>query len=162
MSQPHSTASRPTSVRPEAAAAVWRWREPGPGKEAKARRLRRQGLVQALVGAAIGGLLAFWHPTFAKVVWVIAGFTLLAALLSPTGLYAGIARALEALGRGIGRVMTVLLLVPVFVLFFGVYGGLGRRGRRDKLERWFDAGASTYWHRRPKAATGTAPYERQF
>jgi hypothetical protein len=54
----------------------------------------------------------------------------------------------------------VVLLVPLFVLFFLPFGLLARRGRRDRLGRFFDPDAPTYWKRREPAAPTLADYER--
>ena len=171
MSRVLPTPPRLRAGSPAAAAAVWRWRDATPAFAAAARRerrhrrhaLRRQGSVRALVGAAVGGVLLLVGATIlARVAWVGAGLVLLAALASPDGLYSAIGRGLALLGHGIGRLLTIVLLTPVYGLFFVPFGRLLRRGRRDKLERWFDKSAASYWHRRSDAARTKASYERAF
>lgn len=146
------------------AAAAWdRRRGTGASTAELAFRLRRRGLLQSAVGLVAGVLIwFFWHRSLAPLVWTLAGLNALAALLSPTGVYAAISRALEALGRGIGRVLSVLLLTPVYWLFFTPFGRLLRGGRRDRLARWSDPEAATYWRRRDPEEPSLDRYERQY
>ncbi|MEO8277835.1 MAG: hypothetical protein ABI639_16595 [Thermoanaerobaculia bacterium] len=158
-----ATALRPGS--PSAAAAIWPWRTRSSSLDAaRARdRLRKEGVIRTLVGGAAGGLFfAFGSPTVARVAWSVSGFVLLAALLSPTGVYAAIGRFLGLFGRVVGKVLAVLFLTPAFYLVFLPFGLLFRRGRNDRLERWFDRAAPTYWHRREDAPRTRASYEKAF
>jgi hypothetical protein len=159
---PHPTAPTDPPVVAAAAAAVWDWRrgeqppDPRPGTASR----RKRAAVQALVGAAVGGLVYLRSPTMAMVVWALAAAGLLLALLSPDRGHAALERALAWFGRAVGRGLAVVLLVPLFVLFFLPFGLLARRGRRDRLERFFDPEAATYWKRREPAAPTLADYER--
>jgi hypothetical protein len=168
MSEKSPTPPRLRSGSPSAAAAIWRWRDASPAialaaARDRVRALRREGVVRALVGAALGGaLFIFGAVILARVAWVGAGVVLLAALASPDGLYSAIGRGLALLGHGIGRLLAIVLLTPVYWLFFVPFGRLLRAGRRDRLERWFDATAPSYWHRRTDAARTKASYERAF
>jgi hypothetical protein len=124
--------------------------------------VRRRAAIQAAVGALAGGVLyAIGHHTLATVAWSIAGVVLLTALVSPHGLHARLNRAIEWVGSAIGKLLTWVLLVPFFFLFFTLFGRLMRGGRRDKLERWLDRSAATYWKKRDTSAA-LADYERQF
>ncbi len=151
---------------PRAAAAVWRWREAGDSSTLRVARrgaLRREGLIRAVVGVAAGGALYFFGAELlARVAWAGAAFVLVAALISPDGLYAAIGRGLALLGHGIGRLLAIVFLTPLFFLFFLPFGRLLRGGHRDRLERWFDRSAPTYWHRRPDAPRTKSSYERAF
>lgn len=144
--------------------AIWDWRgATATGSADPAAALRRTGLIQALVGAAVAALLwAFDRPLLAAIVGSIAAFTLVAALASPTGLYAAIHRGLAVLGGWIGRFLTVVLLTPLFFGFFAVFGGLFRRGSRDKLDRRLDPDAPTYWRQRDDGEPSRDRYERHF
>ena len=78
--------------RPEAAAAIWSWRErasePAPDPAAGA---RRRGSLQALAGAAAGAAaLALGSRALAQAIFAFAALVLVAALASPGGLYAGL------------------------------------------------------------------------
>jgi len=150
---------------PKAAMAIWAWkasRERTGSASGAAGHARREGAIRAAVGAALGtGALLLGHPTLATVIWSIAGLTLLAALASPLGVYRWIQRGIGALAHGVGVFLSWLLL-PVF--FFGfclVFGLLARRGRKDRLERWFDEGAPTYWKERNDPPRKPEFYERQ-
>jgi hypothetical protein len=147
------------------AASAWPWRAADPAREAAVRRraLRREGTTRAGVGLAVGGaLFAFGARTLALLAWSLSGTILLAALASPAVVYAAIGRALERLGQLIGKLFAIVLLTPIFLLFFLPFGRLLRARRRDRLERWFDPQLATYWHRRREAARTTADYERAF
>jgi hypothetical protein len=159
---------QPRAASAAAAAVVWRWREASSAFAAAARRDRRralrwQGVLRALIGAAVGGVLFYFGAgILARVAWAGTGLVLLAALASPEGIYSAIGRGLARLGHGMGRLLAILLLTPIFGLFFVPFGRLLRAGRRDRLERWFDKSAATYWHRRSDASRTKASYERAF
>ena len=157
--------SQPWAGKPEAAAVVWQWQSrlpPGPEADASSRS-RRRGVLQAVGGGVVGlGVYQFLSATIGSVVLGIASVILLSALISPTGLYAGIERLFEALGRLTGSLLTWLLLVPLFYLFFLPFGKLMRRGRRDRLKRFLDPDTGSYWEPHEGPTAGSASHERQF
>ncbi|HEY8428482.1 MAG TPA: hypothetical protein VIL20_08920 [Sandaracinaceae bacterium] len=134
--------------RPEAAAAIWDWKraDDAPGRAASARRAAR---MRSAVAAAAGAALFYFERTSAAfVAWSLAGLTLALGLASPLGAHAAVDRLVARAGRLVGRAMTVLLLAPVFYLFFAPFGLLFRRGARDPLKRRFEPDATTYWKAR--------------
>jgi hypothetical protein len=148
---------------PKASAVIWRWRaeqlESEAGPSAASQRVR--GTLQALAGAAFGlASLYFWSRTVAIVAFAAAGVVLFCALVSPNGLYALLHRLFEATGRVVGRLMTWIVMVPIFYLFFLPFGKLLRRGRRDRLHRYFEREAETYWE--PHMVMQTSSRERQY
>jgi hypothetical protein len=155
----------PRPGQPQASAAIWRWQEPA--HEAKAgaapARIRALGSIQASVGAGMGLLsYLYWSQTLAFFIFGVAGIILISALVSPTGLYAAIQRMFEALGQALGRGLTFVLMSGLFYTFFLPFGKLFRRGRRDKMRRWFEADAATYWEARPQADASADSLERQY
>lgn len=153
--------------RVEAAAVVWDWQ----GKATRsassaggsAARARRKGLVQAAVSALLGAtLFAFWSQAIGTVVLTIASIVGLSALVSPLGLYAAIERLLLWLGHATGRLLTWLLLAPVFYGFFVPFGLLLRRGRRDRLKRRLDPDAPSYWEAHAGLTAASSSYEKQY
>jgi hypothetical protein len=105
---------------PKASALIWRWRgtpaEAATGPSAASVRVR--GTLQALGGAAFGGLsLAFWSKGVALVAFALSGLVLFSALVSPGGLYALLRRLFDATGRVIGRITTWIVMVPIFYLY---------------------------------------------
>lgn len=168
MPAPQSDSVRLRPGSPRAAAVAWRWREADGAADAadvatRRRGLRREGALRAAIGAAVGGALYLVGAAIlARVAWAASGFVLLASLASPDGLYAAIGRALALFGHLVGRLLAVVFLTPVFLLFFVPFGLLLRRGRRDRLERWFDPAAATYWHRRGDAPRTKSSYEKAF
>lgn len=153
------------SGRAEAALAIWNWRDPQPHgpPPPPAGRVRVRGAIQAAIVTAIGGLLRLLG--LRSVAWVLLGaaaIVLLAALASPRGLYAVLDRMARAIGRWIGRALTWLLLVPLFYLFFLPFGLLFRRGGRDRLKRYFDAEAPTYWEALEGPTAASSSHETQW
>lgn len=159
-----SSSGAPRCGRPEAAAAIWRWRQEGGGGDAaEAARQRRRGVIQAAVGVVAGAaVFFFWRREAAYVVWAVSAVTLALALVSPLGAFAALGRGLARFSHWVGRALAWVLFVPVFFLFFTLFGRLLRSGRRDRLERWFDRGAASYWQRRPDGDRTLADYRRQF
>lgn len=148
-----------------ASRVIWDWRERRAEglREERRRRTRRLGTIQSAVGAGISAVIyLLGHPVFAMVVLGIAGFTLAAALLSPLGLSLRIQRFLGHVGTAVGHLVTWLLLVPLFLLFFVPFRLLFRRGRRDPLDRRLEPERATYWRTRTEVREGTEAYQRQF
>lgn len=132
----------------EASAVIWTRDAVSPSQTALA--ARKRATLQGAVAGVGGALLFFWldHSTMGVVAWSIGGTSMLAGWLSPLGLFAAIERAVLAVGRLVGAVMTWLLLAPVYLLVMTPFGWLTRRGARDTLRRSIDAEASTYWNKR--------------
>jgi hypothetical protein len=119
--------------------------------------------LQAAVAALLGGaILFFWSRAIGTVVLAVASIVGLSALVSPLGLYAAIERLFLALGRATGRVLTWVLLVPVFYGFFAPFGSLLRRGRRDRLKRRLEPDAASYWEPHAGPTAGSSSQERQY
>jgi hypothetical protein len=148
---------------PKASAAIWRWRAGEPDSEPRpsAASVRVRGTLQALAGTAFGvASHLYWSKTVAIVAFSAAGVVLFCALASPHGLYALLSRLFEATGRVVGRAMTWIVMLPIFYLFFLPFGKLLRRGRRDRLHRFFDRDAQTYWE--PHMVMKSSSRERQY
>jgi hypothetical protein len=147
-------------------AVVWSWREPPPDPHAAEHRRasRLDGLRQALIGTAIGVAVFFllsW--ILAVVAWGVSALLLLAAMLSPTRIYRGIQIGVSAAARAVGTALTVVLLTPLFFLFFMPFRILLRSGRRDRLARAFpEPSASSFWIDRDGAEVTAESYRRQF
>jgi len=155
-----------TSGRPEAAAAIWGWREAsrrrGP-RPTRGKALRQAG-IQAAVAGAIA--LALWqfgigHAVLPVVIASIAGAVLLLALVSPAG-HAALDRAVMAAATWVGHALTWLLMVPLFFVFFLPFGLLFRRGARDPMERELRPDATSYWRERTRQEADPSSYEKQF
>ncbi len=139
---------QPRRGRPEAAAAIWNWREAAQAAIAapSAARVRIRGALQGAFGVAAGALLFhFVSQTLGTIVCAIGGSVVLAALVSPLGLFAAIDGAFHAVGRLLARGLTWLLMPAIFYLLFLPFGLLFRRGRRDAMKRYYDSEATSYW-----------------
>lgn len=149
----------------DVSAVVWnRSRDSGVTRQAaQIARNRTAGVIQGLVGAAVGALIyLFWHRVAAYVVFSIAGLVLLSALLSPGLVYVKIRIGVEKFASFVGIVVTWMALLPIFYLFFTPFHFLFRRGRRDAMARTLDKESDSYWHVREGDAPSVASYERQF
>ncbi|MFP8877988.1 MAG: hypothetical protein VCE43_00200 [Myxococcota bacterium] len=149
----------------EAAAAIWDWRGTGmaPSDAPQTGHLRMRGIAQGLVGAGVGTGLYLFVSTTAGAVVALTGVTIaLAGLLSPTGLFVLIDRGFQALARGLSRIITWAVLLPLFYLFFLPFGLVLRAGKRDRLQRWMDADAATYWEPRDGITAASPSRERQY
>jgi hypothetical protein len=96
------------------------------------------------------------------VAWTLGGVVAVAALLSPGLAYVAIERLFAAAGRALGGALTWLVLPPMFYLVFYPFGLLLRRGRRDRLSRFYEPSAPTYWEKVAPTATSPASHERQY
>lgn len=158
------TPAKSRSGRPEAARAIWDPRGDGTGgRRPDLRAVRRRGVVRGLIGAAVGAVLfLLGREVLAAVAWALSGTVLILALASPGGLYAALERGLGLLAHWVGRLLSVVLLAPLFAVFFTLFGRLLRGGRRDRLERWLDPGTPTYWKGRPDAEPSLDGYRKGF
>jgi hypothetical protein len=152
--------------RPEAARIVWNWNREGERSELAGERaaaIRRRGVIQTLLAAAIGSAIFYFvSHTVAYVIFTIATIVGLSALLSPTGLFAAIEGAFNALGQALGGGVSWGLLALIFYGFFLPFGLLFRSGRRDSMKRFFEPDASSYWVGREAAPADPTSYRRQF
>ena len=145
--------------RAEASATIWKWRDASGTRTKRAAKARMGGVIRGAVAALVAGLFFYFErPTMSAVVATIGGLTLILALVSPLGAYATLERAIGWLGEWIGRLLTWILLAPVFYLFFFPFGLLFRRGAHDKLQRTIEPDAETYWHKRDGARAIDKPY----
>ncbi len=139
--------------RPEAQAIAWPWRgrdgRVAAAAAARAHELRRKGMIQGAIGLCIAAAFyAFDHTTLALVAGSIACVMALLALVSPTGAFAAVERGLLRFGRAVGVVVTWLVMLPIFGLFFVPFGLLFRRGAKDPMRRGYDTALPSYWKRR--------------
>ena len=142
--------------------AIWPWRaSAGMAVRANtAAALRMHGVTRGGIALAVAS--GFWflrHPAMATFVAILGGATLLAALLSPQVVYARFSAAMQAFARGVGTVLTYLLLVPIYFLLITPFGLLMRRGSRDPLHRTWSAHTASFWTNRP--ASDAAPERRK-
>ena len=151
--------SAPSPGRAEAAELIWDWRRGGDESTPRSyARERRRGALQAVAGAFMGGIFLWLGWTLpARIVLSVAGLILFCSLVSPGGLYATLERFMGAVAMRLGAGLMWTLMLPVFYLFFMPFGLLFRRGRRDRLKRFFDADAPSYWepHEGPTAASSS-------
>jgi hypothetical protein len=163
------TGSGPHSIRagrPEASAAIWSWRDAGTtGAKggAKPSAIRLRGGLKALIPAVIGSVIYLRVSHLGgTIVLSVAAVIFMAAMLSPTGLYALIDRAFNALTDGVGRLMTWIVLPILFFTVFLPFGKVTRRGKQDRLQRFHDAARASYWSDRTGERAASANRGRQY
>ncbi len=146
-----SNVPRTRPGRPEAAAAVWSWRRapaagPAPTRDEGAGPARLRGLIQGAVGAGVGLLVHHTlSETFGTAILIVTSVIFLSAMLSPRVLYAGIERLFVVSGAALSRAVTWISLAIVLYTVFLPFGAIFRRGRRDRMKRYFEPEATTYW-----------------
>ncbi|MEO2167488.1 MAG: hypothetical protein ABGY42_05090 [bacterium] len=152
-----SRGTSPTLGRPEAAALIWQWQAKAEAAESPSwRRARIRGAFQASAGAIAGSIMLWFGLTLmARGVFTLATILLLSSLLSPGGAYAFLERLFAAIAGRMGDGLMWLLMVPTYYLFFMPFGQLFRRGRNDRLKRFLQPDADTYWepHEGPTSAS---------
>lgn len=149
---------------PDAGLVFWQ-PTPGhnPGRQRELGRARIKGVIQGVVGLGLGVLIyLYWSHIIAYISFSLSSIVLLSALLSPGGAYAGINKFFVGLGVLFARLATPLVLVPNFFMVFTPLGMLLRRGRNDRLERWLDQDAKSYWQERSTDKPSLSDYERQY
>ena len=153
-----------SEIRAAVLETVWPWKADQSSLLRESVGKVRLGAVgQGIIGGAVGTAVYFYlSPTVGMVAWVISGLLALIGLISPLGLYSKISSGMESFGRFVGMVLSWLLLVPVYYLFFTPFRLLFRRGKKDAMKRWLDPEASTYWIERSNPLPEPDSYQRQF
>lgn len=101
-------------------------------------------IVKGLIGVGAGTLFWYWQwRTLAIVVWSIAGLVTLASVASP-GIRNGINQAFALLGKGLGKGVSWIFLVPLFFIGFSAVHLMHRLSGRDPLRLKLDDRPS-YW-----------------
>lgn len=147
---------------PEAARVIWTRQKPDARTtQSTAGEARIGGTIRALISATFGLVVfLFWSQLIGTIVLSLSAIILFSALVSPTGLYRGLQGLFATLGNFTGRVLTWLMLVPLFYLFFLPFGLLMRRGRRDALKRYFEPERDSYWE--PHKDFSAADMDRRY
>jgi len=152
------------SAADRAAQIVWQWRRAPAGDERAiaAAAARRKGLLGGVIGLAVAATLYFWKPQMALVVVAIAVLTTLLALVSPLGGFRALTGAFEAFARGVGLVLTWLLMALAYYLLFLPFGLVLRVAGRLHITRGADAKRASYWQESTAPAPGIDTYRRPF
>lgn len=155
---------RPRVGNPAAAALVWQWRDAvSEGGATGWRNPRLRGSIQAAITLALGGAVwTLWSHVIGGVMLAAGSLVLLAALVSPTGLFAGIERALTALAQTVGRGVSWVLMTLLYYGFFVPFGRLFRSGRRDRMRRFYEPEAPSYWEARERGRSASDSRDRQY
>lgn len=101
-------------------------------------------VLKGLIGAGAGALFWYWQwRTLAIVVWSIAGLVTVASVASP-GVRDGINHGFALLGKGLGKLVSWIFLVPLFFIGFSAVHLLHTLSGRDPLRLKLDDRPS-YW-----------------
>ncbi len=152
----------------EASSVVW---APVADAGASARRelaarsaARRRGLIGLAGGLAVAALFDYLKPHRPQPAYVVAAVAVLFAAIavaSPTGLYPRLQRALDAFGRGVGAVVTWVLMTILFFVFVLPVGAILRAAGKLAITKGFDPRSASYWSE-PSQPDGAGAYRKQF
>jgi hypothetical protein len=125
-------------------------------------RLRAAAIMQTLALAAGGSLLylVFGHRAVGSVVWGLALLGLILALVYPPA-HEPLYRLGRTAARGVGWLLSLVLLAPLYFVLFTPVAVAQRLARRDPLNRRWPGGGASYWIARRSAPTSRS-YARQF
>jgi hypothetical protein len=122
-----------------------------------------RGVIRGAALAGVGTLvLLFWSRALGSVALGVSLLVLASAVVSPTGLYAALERALAALTRATGLGLTWVFMSVIFFAVVTPFGFLFRRGKRDPMRRFYEPGATTYWSERTLGRSASKLRARQF
>ncbi len=137
---------------------VWNWRKPAARRVEQSPAVRRRhAVIEFCVVLAVSMFVRFVlkHEIMSTIILCIGSIVLIGGLFIPP-VYHGFKRFGAALGRVLALVVTWILLVPFFYIFFTIARlGCLIQGK-DLMCRRFDADATTYWVDHP----GTPPPEQ--
>ena len=124
--------------------------------------LRWFGVIQALLLAALGGLI-YWRftPPVAAVFWGTAVVFAICYYCSPRPLQRLFCIGVQYLAWPINVVVSLIVLVVIYFGLFTVIGFCLRVCGYDPLRKNFDRSAKTYWAPRQRS-TSKNTYFRQF
>ena len=139
--------------------AIWPWpeaRKPAKGPES----CRPRAIIQFVVMMVVAGLLSLKIPHAAVVVLCVGIFVLVSGLFLPA-VFLGFERGFKTFGKGVGFVLTWVLLVPFFYLVFAPGRLCMALSGKDPMHRKFPTDSSTSWWPY-QAREGMAHYRKQY
>jgi hypothetical protein len=163
-------ATQQTSEPAEPSAVVWDVRPAGERaaalaatRQAEAAAARRRGLVQGAVGFAAALAIGWlWRPTAGYVVAGVTTVLTVLALAFPLTAHARIQRGLQIFARGVGLVITWVLMTVLFYLVFLPLGLALRLGGKLGITTRPDPRLATYWKTTDPARRTPESYRKQF
>jgi hypothetical protein len=112
------------------------------------KELRTFGLSLGVVCLIWAGIL-WWRGHRAPLPWLLGAAPVLVLLaLAAPAVLGPVHRVWMPVAKGIARALTWLLLTLTFYLVFTPYGIVLRMLGKDPLDRGFEKGRASYWHRR--------------
>lgn len=129
----------------------------------KLKQIRTSAGIQGVIGLILGLLIyLLLSKIFGVIVCSIALVLTVLAIVAPLAVYEPIKRALAWLSMIVGTVISFVVLLALYCLFFVPFGILFRKGNRNKLSLGFAANQSSYWIDRSAPSGKNNNYERQF
>lgn len=126
---------------------------------------RPKDILEAIIGLAVGyGIASFLyffkdHTVVALLIFCISTGIAICALFIPPA-HEAIQKFFWRLGNLVGRILTYILLFPLFYLFFVPASFLRNLRGKDPLQLKHDSNKQTYWESRDKEELHQ--YRRQF
>ena len=139
---------------------MWPWVRPENAAPAAKKKPALTNSAALFVGLGVSGLF-YWfdYPVMAAIVAAISLGILLCSLFVPKA-HAAIERFLARLSHYAGLLITWLLLVPLFYIWFTLGRFFLWIRRKDPLERELDYETASYWQDKG-AGEGLERYRRQ-
>lgn len=142
---------------------AWPWPTPAQTAAPDRHSLRVHGARRAGIGLGAAALLhVLGHGRIALIAASLATMILATALVSPNRAYVALTKYLDLFGKSVGRLLTLLTMIPIFYLVFLPFGLLLRRGKSDPMKRFFERESLSYWENRPEDNTTAVCHERPY
>ena len=125
------------------------------------KELRKFGITVGIVLGLLGGLLLWHDRDFYYYFFIISGVLIALGLIAPI-LLKPVYKAWMALAFVLSWVMTRLILVLLYYIFFTSIGFFARLLNRDILALKFDPAASSYWIPKGTSGYNRESYEHQY
>jgi len=126
------------------------------------KQVRTFGIGLLVVLLIIAGLQIYWGRIGPGAGLFVVGLVILLLLIfAPAGLVP-LYKLMRLISRGIGLVMTPIVLGFLFYLVFTPIGILFRLVRKDILDRRFNVDADSYWETQKSISDSLHRYERQY
>lgn len=131
----------------DASRLIWNWQEdPFRKKQINANKLRLKGIVQSICMVVVAILFFYFnHRVMAFSILVLSTIIGLSALFSPSGIFLFLDKGAKKIGVLLSTMIKWVLLPLIYYGFFVPFGKCCRKGNRDKMKRYYEVEAASYW-----------------
>ena len=150
------TATPSDPPRLTASRAAWDWQRSqvtGPSRE------RRKMAIRSAVGLLAAVVFWLLHAHRASALAGFAGvLSALLAAIAPARILRSLDHYIDLFSRGVGRVVSVVVLTPIYFAFIVPLGFFLRRRPEALYQRQMNRAAATYWTRPTGSQSPEHPY----